>query len=156
MNQLYLMAASVGVFAGVWTWVSMNFELITFAGFLSCATFYAAGGGSVSFRKTIICNYSGVFWGYIMTLLSGGIMKYLDGHPAIAVSVGLLTMIMIIQARIKYLDYTPGVFIGTAVFFASGNDITGSLIGLLGGALFGIISQTVGVKLYQLVSEASN
>lgn len=58
----FLTAVGVGVLAGLWMVTSSALGLLSFAGFLSWASFYAAGGKLKGLKDTLILNFVGVVW----------------------------------------------------------------------------------------------
>ena len=59
MSFLIAVGISVGLLAGLWTGLSVTYGLVTFVGFLSWASFYAAGGKVKGLKDSLILNFSG-------------------------------------------------------------------------------------------------
>lgn len=147
MDFLIAVGISVGILAGLWTAGSVSFGLITFAGFLSWASFYAAGGKMEGLKNTLITNFSGVFWGFIIIKLSGLFSPMLGDIAGLGLAVMFGAGAMCWQAKIPMLGFIPGAFIGCSTFFAANFDFMGSVIGLVFGAILGYISELGGLSL---------
>ncbi|AVF73917.1 DUF1097 domain-containing protein [Vibrio alginolyticus] len=144
MNILVAIGISVGILAGVWAGSSAYLQFITFAGFLSWASFYAAGGELKGLKDSLITNSSGVLWGFIIATMAGYISPFLGNYAGLAIAVGIGAAAMVWQARFPLFGFIPGTFIGCSTYFATNFDIKGSLIGLVLGALLGYLSQKGG------------
>ncbi|MDR3432865.1 MAG: DUF1097 domain-containing protein [Rouxiella aceris] len=144
MNILVAIGISVGILAGIWAGSSAYLQLITFAGFLSWASFYAAGGEIKGLKDSLITNSSGVFWGFVIATIVGYVSPLLGNYAGLAIAVGIGAAAMVWQARIPLFGFIPGTFIGCSTYFATNFDIKGSLIGLVLGALLGYLSQKIG------------
>ena len=121
--------------------------LLTFAGFLSWASFYAAGGKLKGLKDTLILNFAGVVWGYLIVQM-GNVFTPVVGASAgmgIAVAVGAASMCW--QARIPWLAFIPGAFIGCSTFFGSNLDFGASALGLICGGILGYVSELGGTFL---------
>lgn len=141
MDIIIALGISIGVLAGVWTVGSISLGLITWAGFLSWASFYAAGGETKGLKDAVMGNISGVIWGAIIIKIS----SMFGGSTAglgVAVAIGACAMCW--QAKISHLSFIPGAFIGCATFFGTSFDVKGSIIALVLGAVLGYVSQQVG------------
>ncbi|TWI59086.1 DUF1097 domain-containing protein [Halalkalibacter nanhaiisediminis] len=144
MPALIAIGLSVGILAGIWTSVSIIGQLVTFAAFLAWASYFAAGGGVKGLRDSLLCNFSGVVYGFLIIQFSGLISPSVGDAIGLGISLGVLAMFMCWQAKLSFLGFIPGTFIGCATFFATGLDFTGSVIGLVLGALLGHASQLGG------------
>ena len=72
MSFLVAVGISVGILAGLWTGVSTQyaaFGLVTYVGFLSWASFYAGGGKVKGLKDSLILNFSGVLWAWLIVWL---------------------------------------------------------------------------------------
>ncbi len=144
MPALIAAGVSIGILAGIWTSFSMIGQLVTYAGFFAWASFYAAGGGVKGLKDSLICNFAGVVYGFLIVQLSLIISPIVGDVVGLGIALGLLSMVMCWQAKLPIFSFIPGVFIGCATYFASGTDFIGSVIGLIFGALLGYISQVGG------------
>ncbi|MFZ7103786.1 MAG: DUF1097 domain-containing protein [Peptococcaceae bacterium] len=147
MDFLIAVGISVGILAGLWTAGSVSFGLLTFAGFLSWASFYAAGGKIQGLKNTLITNFSGVIWGFIMIKLSVILTPLLGDIAGLGLAVMIGAGGMCWQAKIPLLGFIPGAFIGCSTFFAANFDFAGSVTGLILGAFLGYISEIGGLSL---------
>jgi hypothetical protein len=144
MDLLIATGISVGILAGLWAYGSVSFQLITFAGFLSWASFYAAGGQLKGLRDSLITNFSGVLWGYLISQLANLLTPSL-GQFALGLAVVAGAGGMVWQAKLPFLGFIPGAFIGCSTFFAANANFWGSEIGLILGAVLGYLSQQLGI-----------
>jgi hypothetical protein len=137
----------VGILAGIWTSVSMVTHLVTFAAFFAWSSYFASGGGLKGLKVTLICNFVGVIYGFLMIQVSLIISPLVGDVVGLGIAIGVLAMFMCWQAKIPLLGFIPGVFIGCATYFATGLDFMGSVMGLVIGALLGHASQIGGTLL---------
>lgn len=148
MDFLIAVGISVGILAGLWTVSSISLGLLTWAGFLSWASFYACGGKLVGLKTTLVMNFTGVVWGAIIVGLAGILGPFLGNLPALGVAVFFGAGGMCWQAKyISWLTFIPGAFIGCSTYFGSSFDFMGSVIGLICGGVLGYLSEQGGILL---------
>ena len=85
---------------------------------------------------------SGILWGVITIALSSA----LPGVPGIAFTI-LFAAIMCWQAKLGFLGFIPGTFIGNAAFYASGNNWQGTAVALICGIGLGLLSDVLAKKM---------
>jgi|APHig6443718053_1056840.scaffolds.fasta_scaffold44152_3 hypothetical protein len=144
MTFLVAVGLSVGLLAGLWAGVSTQYAalgLVTFVGFLSWASFYADGGKVKGLKDSLILNFSGVIWAWLIVWLFTALTPTLGVIPALSVSVALGAAGMCWQAHISFLGFIPGAFIGCSAYFATGFDFKGTVISLIAGAVLGYLSE---------------
>lgn len=141
MSSLFLIGIVTGILSGIWAALSMSLGLITFAGFLGWSTFFAVGGGSKGLKSTLITNFSGVIWGFLMMQMSNVFALFLGETIGLGVAVAIGACGMCLQSRFKWLGFIPGTFLGASTFFATGFNLIGSIAALILGALFGYVSE---------------
>lgn len=130
MNPYAAVGITIGVLAGIWTEVSTSFGLITWVAFAAWACFFAAGAKRGGFFTTLPSNLSGVVYGWLIVWAAGAI----GGWPgALAVSVAVGAFLMCLQANWKVLSFIPGAFVGTACFFGTSGNFSGTVIALVAG-----------------------
>ena len=138
MTYLISVGVTVGILAGLWCFAADSFGLISFAGFLGWATYFAAGGGVKGVKLGLCSNLSGVICG-ILTLKLCGLFPNVPYYFFTII----FAAIMCWQAHAELLSFIPGTFIGNATFYAV-NALGGSpelvAIGLTCGIFLGIIS----------------
>lgn len=147
MSFLVAVGITVGILAGLWTAVSVSFGLITFAGFLSWASFYAAGGKVNGLKTSLILNFSGVVWGFLIVKLAGLLGSFAGDIIGLGIAVAIGAAGMCWQAKLSWLGFIPGAFIGCSAFFAANFDFMGAVIGLVCGAILGYISEVAALAL---------
>lgn len=156
MSFLVAVGISVGVLAGLWAGVSTQFAsygLITFVGFLSWASFYAAGGKVKGLKDSLILNFSGVLWAWLIVFIFTAINPALGVFVGLSLAVALGAAGMCWQAHISFLGFIPGAFIGCSAYFATGFDFKGTVISLVLGAILGYISEQGGLALQKATSK---
>ncbi len=150
MKRLVALGISIGVLAGLFTWIagsitaigSLATPLVVFVGFAAWAVFYAAGGRTAGLVSTLGSTLSGLVWGWLI------LQATLNLSNASAAALGLFVAIgafaMCVQAAWKPLAFIPGAFIGAACFFGNGTIFWTTLISLIAGALLAYASELLG------------
>lgn len=151
MKALLGIGISVGVLAGLWTFVSVELTLITWVAFVAWACFFAAGGGTGGLAKGLAANVAGVFWGWV---ISQGLTHVSDTTLALALMVTAIGFLLCVEAALPLLSFIPGGFAGTAVFFGSGFDLSGVLIAVVAGAALGLVSEVVAGRLQSAIDRS--
>ena len=111
MKALLGIGISVGVLAGVWTYVSVELTLVTWVAFIAWACFFAAGGGTTGLAKGLAANVAGVLWGWV---ISQGITHVSGSTFALALMVTVVGFLLCVEAALPLLSFIPGGFAGTA------------------------------------------
>jgi hypothetical protein len=147
MDMLTALALSIGVLIAIWTYVAVAVvpELSVWAAIVAWGCFFAAGGKGQGFQKTVFANLSGLIYVWlIMQLLPhvGG------GNIALAILVGVIAFLMVMQSKVPALSFIPGAFIGAAVTVGSGGagDMTHLIylaVSLVIGAALGFVSEAM-------------
>lgn len=147
MDMLMALALSIGVLIAVWTYVAVGvatLQLSVWAGIVAWGCFFAAGGKIQGFQKTAFANLSGLVYVFIVMQVLGPLG---GGNVLLAVLVGVIAFLMVVQSKIAALSFIPGAFIGAAVTVGSGpKDIKGYImtaVSLVIGALLGYVSEAV-------------
>lgn len=143
---------SIGVLAGVWTALSTNIvmtsmPLITWVGFAAWACYFAAGAGVSGLTKAVATNLSGAAYAWLAVAFVGA--AAFNGNLAIAV--GVIALLMCLQASISVLSFIPGAFIGAASYFGTTLSFWPTVVALVIGALFGFASGWLGEKIQAMV-----
>ena len=152
MKSLLGVAISVGVLAGLWTFVSVELTLVTWVAFVAWACFFAAGGGTTGLTKGLAANVAGVFWGW---MISQGLAHVSASTIALSLMVTVVAFILCIEAALPLLSFIPGGFAGTAVFFGTSFDLTGTLVAVVAGALLGFASELLAGKIQAAVDRSA-
>lgn len=151
MKNYLGVGVSVGLLAGAWTQVSIVLSLITWVAFVAWACYFAAGGGRIGFSRALAANLSGVAWGYLASLA----VARLDFTGALAIVVVVLAFVLCVQAAAAPLSFIPGAFAGTAVFFGTAFDLTGTALALAAGGLLGWLSDVWAQRIQALVDRSA-
>lgn len=134
---------SIGVLAALWTQVSVVAGLITWVGFVAWATYFAAGGGFIGLRNGLLANLSGVVYGWLVAQFLG----FATFPGALAVAVGVIALLMCLQAGFAPLSFIPGAFVGAASFFGTEFAFWPTVLALVIGAGLGWLSGALGAKI---------
>lgn len=145
MSSVFTGALSVGILSWFWAYISAKLGLITWVGFIGCTSYYASGGELKGFKKSLICNMSGVFWA-MMIIKGSSIFSF---SQAGAIFTGIFSFIMCYQSKNKWLTFIPGAFMGACSTFGSNADYKAVVISLFLGALVGYFSDLGGKYLYK-------
>jgi len=150
VKRLIALGISIGVLAGLFTWVAVSVTnigawqapMVVWVGFAAWACFYAAGGRTGGLVKALASNASGVVWGWLIVQLLGHLAA---GSAAV---LGLLVAVaafgMCVQAAWGPLGLIPGAFVGAASFFGTGALFWSTLVSLVVGALLAYASEVLG------------
>ena len=152
MGVLLAISLTTGILSGVWGWLSVSLGLITWAGFLGCTSYFASPTeGAKGLLYSSLSNLSGVFWATIIIKLS----QYSAIEVVSYVVIAFAVFAMCIQARLAFLSYIPGTFIGCCAMFASDGDWLVLCSSLLIGGLFGFSMKSSGLWLHGKVSKGT-
>lgn len=138
---------SIGVLAALWTQVSGMLGLLTWVGFVAWACYFAAGAGGQGLLKGLAANLSGVAWAFLLSLVLP--LAAFDGW--LALLVGVLALVLCLQAAVPVLAFIPGAFVGAAVLFGTQFAVWPTVVALVVGALLGHLSGVLGGRLQTLV-----
>lgn len=134
---------SIGVLAGVWTQVSVMLGLLTWVAFVAWALYFATGTKLTGIRTTLASTLSGVFWAWLLSL----VLPYATFPGALAVLVGVLALVLCLQAAVPALSFIPGAFIGAAVLFGTSFAVWQTALALVLGVGFAWASDVIGAKI---------
>ncbi|MGH2626870.1 MAG: DUF1097 domain-containing protein [Anaerolineales bacterium] len=146
MNMLTALALSIGVLIAIWTYLAVAVvpQLSVWAGIVAWGCFFAAGGKAQGFQKTAFANLSGLIYVFlVMQILPalGG------GTPVLALLVGVIAFLMVMQSKLPALSFIPGAFIGAAVTVGSApadiNRYVMVALSLVIGAVLGYVSEAM-------------
>ena len=145
MTQLIAIALTTGLLSGVWVWMADSLNLLSWAGFLGCTSYFATKGDFRALLSSVATNLTGVGWAMVMI---GGSVA-MESHLANYATVAVVSFLMCVQARQKWLAYIPGTFIGACATFASNGDWKTVVLSLVIGAIMGFAMKQSGLWLYQ-------
>ena len=147
MTALFANALSMGLLSWGWFKLSTSIGIMTWVGFMGCTGYYASGNRFIKgWRKTVITNMSGVFWAMVAIQVA----KILPIPGSIAIMTGVISFFIVAQAKISFLAFIPGTFIGCASTFGMNGNWQATIIGLLMGSVLGIASDYGGVLIEKL------
>ncbi|OED44786.1 hypothetical protein ACH42_06650 [Endozoicomonas sp. (ex Bugula neritina AB1)] len=147
MSTLFAIAITTGILSGIWGWLSISLGLLSWAGFLGCTTYFASPvEGVKGLGLSMLTNMSGVLWAIAIIKLSSVFSLEILGYVVTA----LVSFFMCIQAKVRWLNFIPGTFIGSCALFAADGNWALVVPSLLLGALFGYFMKASGLWLHSL------
>ncbi|HEY8804652.1 MAG TPA: DUF1097 domain-containing protein [Clostridium sp.] len=142
----------MGLLSGVWFILSTKLGVMTWVGFMGCTSYYAAGNRFVKgWKKSVICNMSGILW----AMLAIQVSNILPIPEPVAVMTTIISFFIIAQAKISFLAFIPGTFLGCASTFGMNGNWKATIIALLMGSVLGIASDAGGVLIKKLTEKKS-
>lgn len=143
MDALVALGLSIGILIAGWTYVALGpGALPVWAGIVAWGCFFAAGGKTEGLTRTIASNLSGVFWAYLALTAWN---QFGGGVPVLSALVGVAALCMVLQAKISFLSFIPGAFLGAAtavsVVVGASGSWTKTIIALVAGAVLGYLSE---------------
>jgi hypothetical protein len=149
MKRLVALGISIGVLAGLFTWVAVSVThigswtapLVVWVGFAAWAVFYAAGGRTGGLVKALASTASGVVWGWLIVWASGHVLA--GSAAVLGLFVAIAAFGMCVQAAVGPLAFIPGAFIGAASYFGNGTLFWSTVVSLVAGALLAYASEVL-------------
>lgn len=151
---LLILAVTIGLIGVGWVYVSVGWaalHLVAWAGVVSWACHYAAGGGRTGFVKAVVTTIVGALWGFVA--LAAHAQLGAESTLLLAVLIGSAATGMVLQSKLPWLDFVPGAFLGAATWVGAGGGPTFTpqstmiIVSLLLGAILGFVSEYAGKRL---------
>ncbi|MBS4007358.1 MAG: DUF1097 domain-containing protein [Clostridium sp.] len=114
------LAIVIGVLAGIWTFVSGTFNILTWPAFVGWALFFFTGGNAEAIKKSVPPALSGIILGYLCVVLWGQIG---GGLVMLAVLVAVIAFIMTYMINVPAFATAPAAFAACASYFGGGDPI---------------------------------
>ncbi|MBP1761617.1 MAG: hypothetical protein H6Q64_1159 [Firmicutes bacterium] len=134
--QLLPISLSIGILAGIWTFVSATYGILTWPTFIGWAIFFFLGANKEALVKAFPPVLAGLILGYLTVLVNTA----LHGNTLIlAILVAVLAFLLTFMMNISWLAAAPSAFAATATYFGVGDPIKAA-IPLIIGLLLGYIS----------------
>lgn len=134
--QLFPLSLSIGILAGIWTYLSVLLGLLTWPAFIGWAIFFFAGGNKEALTKAFPPLLVGLILGYLTVLANTA----LSGDTLIlSILVVILAFIMTFMMNVPILATAPAAFAAAATYFGVGDPLKAG-IPLIIGLLLGYIS----------------
>lgn len=134
--QYWALSFTIAILAGLWTYASATFGLLTWPAFVGWAIFFFAGGNQEAIGKALPAMISGVVWGYLAILAFGA----LAGNTLVlSVLVAVIAFIMTFQLNFPIVALAPAAFASCATFFGAGDPIKAG-VPLIIGLFLGLVS----------------
>lgn len=134
--QLLPISLSIGILAGIWTYVSITYGLLPWPAFVGWAIFFFAGANKEALTKTLPPVIVGLVLGYATVQLNTA----LAGNTVIlSILVVVLAFLLTFMMNIPWLATAPAAFAMVAVYFGVGDPLKAG-IPLIIGLLLGYVS----------------
>lgn len=150
MPAIFLTSLATAVCCGIWGYLAEIFLLLTWGGFAGCTTYFVSGKQKKyeGVFTALATNLSGVAW----ALLAFWVVAQFPTVPFISpIMTGVVTLGMGLQGSvIKFLNFTPGAFIGCFSTFAAGGDWKVIGLSLICGAVLAFVCDVSGGVLVSL------
>lgn len=151
-DNLGCLGVAMAIYAAIWTLACDRFDLISFAGFAGCTSYFASGEKNFAGIKTsALVNVSGIFWA-MMAILAG---RYFPFPYSGAVYCAIISYFIIKQAEFKLLRFIPGAYMGCFITFASDGAWQNVLISMLVGNLIALLTEVTGNWFYKRLGARS-
>lgn len=152
MKPLFALTTSIAILGGLDTYLTATILPIpVWVTFIAWASFFACGGGTAGFVKSIMSNWSGIFIASCSMLA----IAAMPSSPALAgLSVGIGSGAMILVSSLPGFGFPPAIVFGFAslvgTMVATGHPITEvsvqnpaiiAAIAMLVGDAFGFVSE---------------
>lgn len=147
MKQTLGIGISAGFLAALLTEIGGALGVVTWVGFVAMLSYYASGCGKNGFIKSMATNLSGVFWGWMIIIIS----KELSIPFSLGVTVFIIVIVMCLQSYFSILDFIPGAFAGCSCYFGTSFNVKGVVIALVIGNILAFISHIMGMKLGEIL-----
>lgn len=149
MRTLVSIGISCGILCGLLVQFGASLGILAWVSIAAWACYYAAGGKKEGFLKTLPANLSGVLWGVIILFL----VKSWGASYALGIVVAVVVALICIQASWKVLSFIPGAFVGAACFFGTNGDWKATALGLIVGAILGVVSEQGSILVSKMIPE---
>ena len=150
MKLDFSIAITTAILSALWIIVATLLNLPSWAGFLGCTTFFAFNDNRV--KALFTCAFSlasGATW----ACMSLAIINLSKGSLCILfIATGAMAILRCIQARLKYVSFIPGAFIGSCTIFSNTEHIFESLIALFIGLFSGFLMNYSGIYLHRMTT----
>lgn len=141
--QLFPLSLSIGVLAGIWTYISIVCGLLTWPAFIGWAIFFFLGGN----KEALVKAFPTVLAGLVLGYLTVAVNTYFSGSTLLlSILVVILAFIMTFMMNLPILAAAPAAFAAAATFFGVGDPIKAA-IPLIIGLCLGYISVWIPEKL---------
>nr|WP_320025308.1 DUF1097 domain-containing protein [uncultured Acetobacterium sp.] len=158
MGYLVAIGLTAGIIAGIFShlvFIAGVLPVIVWVAFAGEATFFAAGGKNMGLVKGLASNFAGVLWAVFIFFVFGA----WSSSFALGIAVFIAVVMMCVEAKIDFLSFIPGAFIGAACLFGSETeafptgDIIGVLIALTCGAAMGWVAEKAAGPIAGLIAK---
>jgi hypothetical protein len=121
MSQLLALSVSVAVLGGIWAFLALgplSGYVLVWAGFITIACFFAAGGDQKAAQKTLVGVIYGAIVAWITLLIIAKVPVPALGTVWPAIVIGVLVFFLVIVASVDLLSVVPANVYGFAMVAA--------------------------------------
>lgn len=148
LGSLSCLGLAMALFSALWIMICSVTGMLSWIGFAGCTSYFASGKSKKAGVITaIITNLSGVVWAMVSIYLG----RYWESAVATAIFCACISYIIIVQAKVKCLEFIPGAYIGCFTTFAVGGEWRIIIIPIILGPLMGMATDVVGTWLYDRI-----
>jgi hypothetical protein len=151
MNTQAALALSTGVLIAIWTYVSLQLipDLSPWVGVAALGCFFAAGGKTQGFQKTVFATISGMVYVWVMMQL---LPRFGGSTLLYALLMGVVALVIVLMSKVPALSFIPGAFVGAAVTVGNGagadlGHLLYVAVSLVIGAALGFAAETTAASL---------
>jgi hypothetical protein len=151
MNTQIALGLSAGVLIALWTYVALQLipDLSPWVGVAAMGCFFAAGGKTHGFQKTVFATISGMLYVWVMMQL---LPRFGGSTLLYALLMGVVALVIVFMSKIPALSFIPGAFVGAAVTVGNGagadlGHLLYVAISLVIGAALGFAAETTAASL---------
>ncbi|MDD4343160.1 MAG: DUF1097 domain-containing protein [Eubacteriales bacterium] len=131
---------SVGLLAGIWTYLSAVTGVLTWPAFAGWAVFFFTGADIKGIKESIPPALVGFGLGHISVLIN---QNFWEGILGLSVLVTVIAFIMTYLMNYTLFSLAPAAFLCAAVYFGTGSLFGGSIPFFIGLIALGLLSITL-------------
>ncbi len=145
---LCLLGIATGVLCGIWIEFAVMFQLIPWAGFAGCTTYFAFHErGWHAVKTVIVCNVSGILCAMLLLYLTTAVsFSFSNG-----VWCGMITLVMCLLGYIRCTPFVPGIFMGCFSTFAAQGEWQMLAVSMACGGVLGHLCYVLGTQSYEFL-----
>jgi hypothetical protein len=151
MDTQIALGLSAGVLIALWTYVALQLipDLSPWVGVAAMGCFFAAGGKTHGFQKTVFATISGMLYVWVMMQL---LPRFGGSTLLYALLMGVVALVIVFMSKVPALSFIPGAFVGAAVTVGNGagadlGHLLYVAISLVIGAALGFAAETTAASL---------
>lgn len=139
---------SVGLLAGIWTYISAVTGILTWPAFAGWAVFFFTGADMEGIKKSAPPTIVGLVLGYISVVIN---QNFWGGILGLSVLVTVIAFIMTFLMNYPVFELAPAAFLGAAVYFGAGGLFAASVPFFIGLIVLGLLSTALGGMIEKMI-----